>query len=105
MRTAFVASLVALSLRFSAFAVTQQKDFDAELERAKSLYYSADFQEAVDLLMVLNSAIRTETDRKNELRDGTLFLALSYLGLGRLDEAQSTFVEVCTLDPEYKPEP
>jgi len=105
MRTAFVASLVALSLGFSAVAVPPQKDFAAELERAKSLYYSADFQEAVDLLIALNSALRTESDRKDELRDATVFLALSYLGLGRQDEARSIFVEVCTLDPGYTLEP
>src|SRR5512145_3059317 len=99
---AIIALLVALSVQLSAPAAHGQEDISEELSRAESLYYEADFQSSLDLLLSLEKRVENAGRRDDQLKID-FYLALVYLGLSQQEIAKSKMVEVCSVDPHYAP--
>jgi hypothetical protein len=96
-----LALLVTLSFELSAQTLHAQRDISAELKRAESLYYGANFRSALDLLLDLERLVGDDPEKTSERLNIELHLGLSYLGLDQIELAKSKFVEVCTLDANY----
>jgi tetratricopeptide (TPR) repeat protein len=97
--------LVTLSLGLAAGAIPAQQDIAAKLARAESLYYGAEFQASINLLLELEKEVGNDRERIKERLQIELFLGLVYLGLNQTEQAKSKFIEVSNLDPKYTLDP
>src|SRR5262245_53197820 len=100
-RIVFVVVVVAVGLGISIPTVSAQQDFSAELERAQSLYFDAEFRSSVDLLLDLQKRVGNDPRRADARLKIALYLGLAYVGLNQTEQAKAEFVEVCTLDSRY----
>jgi hypothetical protein len=100
-RIVFAVVVAVLALGISTSTVRAQQDFSAELERAQSLYYDAEFRPSIDLLLDLEKRVGNDPQRSNARLKIALFLGLAYVGLNDTEQAKAKFVEVCTLDSRY----
>src|SRR5262245_47197569 len=100
-RIVFAAVVAALALGVSTSTVSAQQDISAELERAQSLYYDAEFRPSIDLLLDLEKRVGNEPQRSDARLKIALYLGLAYVGLNDTEQAKAKFVEVCTLDSRY----
>src|SRR5215467_11574407 len=89
--------LVAALGPFSFLA--RQENIDAVLNRSEELYYEADYQESLDLLIALDKSIQPRLDNGAQRVRLKLQLALDYFALGDVNNAKADFVEICALDP------
>ena len=99
---AIIALLVALSVQLSMPAAHGQEDISKELSRAESLYYEAEFQSSLDLLLSLEKRVAIAGRRDDQLKID-FYLSLVYLGLSQQEIAKSKMVKVCSVDPHYAP--
>src|SRR5262245_28709454 len=90
-----------LSLLIPALAVRAQEDILKQLSRAERLYYEADFQSSLDLLLDLRRRLPSGGAKRNEQVTVELYLALVYLGMNENTKAESKMAEVCGADPNY----
>jgi len=89
--------LVAALGPFSFLA--RQENIDAVLNRSEALYYEADYQESLDLLIALDKSIQSRPDIGAQKVRLKLQLALDYFALGDVNNAKAGFAEMCALDP------
>ncbi len=82
-----------------------QKETSPTLARAQMLYFAARFRESIDLLLPLDSALRSETNRTQEKINVKLQLALAHIGLTETSQAKTRFAELLALDPDYSLDP
>ena len=82
-----------------------QDDFIATLARAEQLYYEARFGEAIDLLLPVDAAHRSQQEGPENKIKVKLQLALAYIGLSETSAARDRFVEIVDLDPGYTLDP
>jgi tetratricopeptide (TPR) repeat protein len=99
--------ILAVLVSFSGEAATVPvfQGIPAELSRAQSLYFSAEFEASVALLRDLEKRIGNGAQRSNDLLQVKLFLGLALLGVNQAEEAKAKFVEVTSLNPEYTIDP
>ncbi len=97
--------LAAAGLNNSIPIVRAQQNVSADLTKAQALYYDAQFQPAIDLLLDLEKRVANNPLQNDERLRISLYLGLSYLGLSQNDQARQRFVEVCSLDEKYAPNP
>jgi tetratricopeptide (TPR) repeat protein len=78
-------------------AVTQD-DVAAALVRAENLYYDAQFEQTIDVLRPIDTALPSSVslDQKTSVK---VLLALAYIGLNDNAKAKSLFKEASGLDP------
>jgi tetratricopeptide (TPR) repeat protein len=103
-RRATLAILVLIGLSAAATSRAYQ-DISAELSRAQSLYFSAQFQESIALLRSLETRLANDAQRANELLQVKLYLGLGHLGLNQTDQAKARFAEVSLMDPKFTLDP
>ena len=82
-----------------------QNETSAILARAEMLYFEARFRESIDLLLPLDSALRSDTDRPQEKINVKLQLALDHIGLTETSQAKIRFAELLAVDPAYSLDP
>src|SRR5262249_47051981 len=70
------------------------------LARAEALYYEADFEKSVEILLRADDLLKKQPDRMKEKTDVKLQLALGYIGLNDSAKAKYYLGELFTLDPE-----
>src|SRR5262245_23869448 len=75
------------------------------LSRAEAMYYDARFQETIELLVPLDTSLRSDPGRIKDRIDVKLQIGLAHVGLGQMAEAKNRFAEICALDPEYSLDP
>src|SRR5262245_31944470 len=100
-RIVFAVVLAALGLDFSTSTVNAQQDVSAELARAQSLYYDAEFRPSIDLLLDLEKRLGNDPQSSDARLKIALYLGLAYVGLNDTEKAKAKFIEVCTLDSRY----
>jgi tetratricopeptide (TPR) repeat protein len=100
-RIVLAAVVAALGLGSSISTVRAQQDVSAELERAQSLYYGAEFLPSIDLLLDLEKRVGSDPKHSDARLKIALYLGLGYVGLNETEKAKAKFVEVCTLDSRY----
>jgi tetratricopeptide (TPR) repeat protein len=96
---------VVLSCRMSITAAPGRQDFAGELYRAQSFYRANQLQESLILLTELERRIGADPQRKNELVNIKVYLALTHMGLKENEQAKSKFIEVCMLDSGHELNP
>src|SRR5215831_1410980 len=89
--------LVAALAPFSFLA--RQENIDAVLNRSEELYYEANFQESLELLIALDKSIQSRPDNGAQKVRLKLQLALDYFALGDVKNAKAGFAEMCAPDP------
>jgi tetratricopeptide (TPR) repeat protein len=77
----------------------------ATLSRAEALYYDARFQETIQLLLPLDTSLRSDPGRIKDRIDVKLRIGLAHVGLGQIAQAKNRFAEICALDPDYSLDP
>jgi len=80
-------------------------NFSATLARAEQLYYEARFNEAINLLLPVDAALRSEQEELENKIKVKLQLALAYIGLSETSGARDRFAEIVDLDPRYSLDP
>ena len=82
-----------------------QDETSAILARAEMLYFEARFRESIDLLLPLDSALRSDRNRAQEKINVKLQLALAHIGLDETSQAKTRFAELLAFDPDYSLDP
>src|SRR5262245_26128099 len=77
-----------------------KQDVNAVLARSEALYYDASFKEALELLVPLDQALRSEPGHLQEKGRVKLQLALVYIALEDTGKAKAVLGEMCALGPE-----
>jgi len=77
-----------------------KQDVGEVLSRSEALYYDASFKEALDLLVPLDQALRSEPGHLQEKGRVKLQLALVYVALDDNVRAKAVLGEMCALGPE-----
>jgi tetratricopeptide (TPR) repeat protein len=99
-RFAFVLLLLVAPMTSSQTPAAPQ-DPTAVLVRAETLYFEAQFKDALDLLTPLDVQLQRQPERRRERVAVKLRLALCHIGLNQIAEAKARFAELDELDPEY----
>jgi tetratricopeptide (TPR) repeat protein len=79
-----------------------QDDVRDALAHAEALYYEARFNESIQLLSRIDTALRPQSERVQEKVTVKVQLALAHIGLNQTGDARSLFQEVFLLDPDFK---
>src|SRR6185436_4448766 len=90
-RTCIAAAAIALALATPAFA-------QDGLTKAKAFYASADYEEALQVLVTLSNPASPD-----EARDVAAYRMFCLVALGRNDEARRTIETIVKIDPLYHP--
>jgi hypothetical protein len=101
----FRSAVAVLILATSFQAAEIQDNPDMTLERAERLYYEARFKEAIDLLLPLDAALRSQQEGLEIKIKVKLQLALAHIGLSETSMARDRFAQIVDLDPGYSLEP
>src|SRR5262245_18884084 len=75
------------------------------LARAEALYYDADFEKSVEILLRADDMLKQQTARLKERTDVKLQLALGYIGLNDNAKAKAYLTELFALDPDRNMDP
>jgi tetratricopeptide (TPR) repeat protein len=75
------------------------------LARAEALYYEAEFTKSIELLLRLDKALQTQSDRLQEKTSVKLQLGLAYVGLNDNAQAKAYFRQLYVLNPDYVLDP
>jgi len=75
------------------------------LARAEALYYEADFEKSVELLLRADDMLKQQPDRLKEKTDVKLQLALGFIGLNDNAKAKAHLTELFALDPNRVMDP
>src|SRR3954463_16128454 len=98
-------ALAALALIASFQAAVPQDDVNSVLSRAERLYYDARFKEATDLLLPVDTSLRSQPEALDDKIKVKLQLGLAYIGLSQTSEARDRFAEIIDLNPGYSLDP
>jgi tetratricopeptide (TPR) repeat protein len=75
------------------------------IARAEALYYEADFEKSVELLLRADDLLKKQADRLKEKTDVKLQLALGFIGLNDSAKAKMYLGELFALDPDRVMDP
>ena len=75
------------------------------LARAEALYYEADFEKSVEILLRADDMLKQQPARLKERTDVKLQLALGYIGLNDNAKAKAYLTELFALDPDRNMDP
>ena len=100
-RRAAMVLLASLCLQFSMSTAVAQEGISGELARSESLYYSAQFQSALTLLLDLEKRIGNDPQSADDRLKVKLFMGLAYLALNQTPQAKASFMEVCRINGKY----
>jgi len=81
--------------------IARPADVTAILARAEGVYYEARFNEAIAMLVPLNTALEAQPGRIQERIRIKLQLALAYIGLNQFAEAKARFSEIYEIDSQF----
>jgi tetratricopeptide (TPR) repeat protein len=70
------------------------------LARAEALYYEADFEKSVEILLRADDMLKKQPERLKEKTDVKMQLALGYIGLNDSAKAKAYLAELFVLDPD-----
>jgi tetratricopeptide (TPR) repeat protein len=93
--------LPSLCFQISTGSARGQETISAGLARAESLYYGAQFQSALGVLLDLETRLQNDPRSAEERLKVKLYLALTHLALNETAQAKSNFVGVCRIDRNY----
>jgi tetratricopeptide (TPR) repeat protein len=86
-------------------AIPTPEEVSAALSRAESLYFDAKFRDCIALLLPLDNALQTQSNRVKERVSIKVEMGLSDVGLNQTAEAKALFGDVYDLDPTYVMDP
>jgi len=75
------------------------------LARAEALYYEADFEKSVEILLRADDMLKQQPARLKERTDVKLQLALGFIGLNDNAKAKAYLTELFALDPDRNMDP
>jgi hypothetical protein len=75
------------------------------LARAEALYYEADFEKSVELLLRADDLLKKQPNRLKEIMDVKLQLALGFIGLNDSAKAKAYLTELFAIDPDRVMDP
>src|SRR5215510_6576410 len=78
-----------------------QDDLRDALAHAETLYYGARFNESIELLTRVDSALGSQPGRLRDKIDAKLQLALAHIGLNDTATAKTYLIELYALDPDF----
>src|SRR5262245_56478696 len=84
---------------------TPSDELSEMLARAEALYYEADFEKSVELLLRADQLLQQRAAQPKERADVKLQLALGFIGLNDSARAKSYLSEVYALDTDYLIDP
>ena len=80
-------------------------EINEALARAEALYYEADFNKSIELLLPVDKLLQPRSDHPQEKITVKLQLALAYVGLNDNTHAKAYFRELYSLDRDYSIDP
>jgi len=97
----FLIAFVLLALSQGAAPPAPQDEINDALAHAEALYNAARFGEAMTLLMRIDDVLSKQPERLKDRVQTKLQLALASVGLDDTARAQSFFMELYALNPDY----
>jgi hypothetical protein len=99
-----LALLIILSVSSSGWS-TPADDLNGMLARAEALYYQADFEKSIELLLRADELLQQQAGHPQEKTDVKLQLALGFIGLNDTTRAKAYLQQLYALDADHQIDP